>query len=157
MGPGVRAGRWVVSAKGGCFVKVDFCNILKVAVLSRWVFWSKGSIHPILIWNIDVKPTLTEVATILDPGSLLMWSIPTSKRASFLFISLNQQMSHLHCVFGHAIFQVFLKTMFLSQCFLQLTCNVGRDVCSERLNIASRCTVTTHRPALTGVTLVWLK
>ena len=24
--------------KGGCFVKVGFCNILKVGVLLRWVF-----------------------------------------------------------------------------------------------------------------------
>ena len=33
-----RAGRCLQFVEGGCFVKVGFCNILKVGVLSRWVF-----------------------------------------------------------------------------------------------------------------------
>ena len=33
-----RAGRCLKFFKGGCFVKVGFCNILKVGFLSRWVF-----------------------------------------------------------------------------------------------------------------------
>ena len=87
--------------KSRCFVKVGFL----IKRINPSQFYKK------------YKPTLTEAATILDPASLLMCSISASKCASFLFISLNQQMSHLHCVFGRAMFQVFLKTMFWSRCF----------------------------------------